>query len=163
MHEIGKMLGKKPGVFQRTLNRLAEEGLLRSEYRAHARYFQVNIKYPLYSEIKKIIAKTVGVEGTLRELLGRIKNIKLAVLYGSFAKGKERQNSDIDLLIVGNSGVEDQLMKELPRLEKQLQREVNYKLYSKTEYQQKKSQDDPFLHEVLTDQKIVLKGNPDAI
>ena len=30
MQEIGKILGKKPGVFQRTLNSLAQEGLLKS-------------------------------------------------------------------------------------------------------------------------------------
>jgi len=101
MREIGRILGKKPGVFQWTLNGLVEDGLLLSEYRGHARFFQANAGYPLYPELKKIVEKTAGVEGTLRNLCRRIKGLKLALLYGSFARGKERKDSDIDLLVVG--------------------------------------------------------------
>ena len=163
MQEIGRILQKKPGVFQRTLNALTETGLLSSEHRAHARYFKANTSHSLYPELKKIIAKTIGAEGTLRKFFARLKEVKAALLYGSFAKGKEHLNSDIDVLIVGNPSVENRLVREIPKLEKGLQREINYKLYSETEYRLKKSKNDPFLQEILTDRKIVLKGNPDVI
>jgi len=163
MHELGKIIGKKPGVFQRTLNGLVEEGLLLSEYRGRARFFQTNVKHPLYPELKKIIAKTVGVEGSLREIFSRVKEVKLALLYGSFVKGKERADSDIDLLIVGRPDLEDRLIKEMTRLERKLQREINYKLYSEPEYREKQKKGDPFLEEILSDQIIILKGNPHAL
>ena len=163
MQEIGKILGKKPGVFQRTLIGLVTEGILISEYRANARYFHANTNHPLYPEIKKIVSKTAGAEGALKEMLRPIKDIKIAILYGSFAKGKERQDSDIDLLIVGSPRVEDRLLKDLPRLEKQLQREINYKLYSESEYRRKRTQKDPFLEEVLSDKKVILKGDGDVL
>lgn len=162
MQEIGRILGKKAGVFQRTLNGFVEDGLFLSEYRGHARFFQANARHPLYPELKKIVEKTAGVEGTLRNLFARIKGIKMALLYGSFAKGKERKDSDIDLLLVGNPRTEDQLLKQVPRLEKEFQREINYKLYSDKEYRDKRAKHDPFLEEVLTDKTIVLKGSPDA-
>ena len=139
MREIGRILGKKPGVFQRTLNGLVEDGLLLSEYRGHARFFQANAGYPLYPELKKIVEKTAGVEGTLRNLCRRIKGLKLALLYGSFARGKERKDSDIDLLVVGNPRIEDQLLRQIPRLEKEFQREINYRLYSDKEYREKRA------------------------
>lgn len=60
MQEIGRALGKKPGVFQRTLNKMEEEGILSSEYKANARYFKANTKYPIYKELKSIISKTSG-------------------------------------------------------------------------------------------------------
>lgn len=163
MQEIGKILGKKPGVFQRTLNGLVEDGFLTSEFRANSRYFQANTKHTLYPEFKKIVEKTAGVETSLQELVNSIKEIKVAILYGSFAKGKERQDSDIDLLIVGTARVEDELSKKIPRLEKQLQREINYKLYSETEYRKRRQIKDAFLEEVLSDKKIVFKGNPDDV
>ena len=163
MQEIGKILGKKPGVFQRTLNGLVDEGFILSEYRGNARFFQANVKHPLYPELKKIIAKTAGVEGALRELFRRLGGIKLALLYGSFAKGNERKDSDIDLLLVGSPRVEDRLIKEIPKLERELQREINYKLYSEPEYRQKRAKGNPFLEEVLTDKSILLKGNPDVL
>ena len=163
MQEIGKILGKKPGVFQRTINTMADEGFLKSEYKANARYFQANTGHTFYPELRKIIAKSAGVEESLKGLVGRIKDIKIAILYGSFAKGTERKDSDIDLLIVGKPEVEDQLLKKLLILEKEIQREINYKLYSEKEFRKKHEKSDPFLEEILHDEKIVLKGDLDAI
>ncbi|MBI1953431.1 MAG: nucleotidyltransferase domain-containing protein [Candidatus Omnitrophica bacterium] len=162
MQEVGRTLGKKPGVFQRALNSLTEEGLLKSEYRGHARFFQADTRHPLYPELKRIVAKTTGVEGTLRNLVERLPEVRVALIYGSFAKGGQRKDSDIDLLVVGKPSVEDKLVREITRLEKKLQREINYKLYSEDEYRQKRNKNDPFLEEVLTDRKIPLKGNPNA-
>jgi predicted nucleotidyltransferase len=163
MQEVGRALGKKPGVFQRTLNSLVEEGLLKSEYRGHARFFQADTRHPLYPELKRIVAKTAGVEGTLRDLVERLPEVRLALIYGSFAKGSQRKDSDVDLLIVGKPSVEDKLVREIARLEKKLRREINYKLYSEDEYRRKRGKGDPFLEEALTDRKIPLKGNPNAV
>jgi predicted nucleotidyltransferase len=163
MQEVGRMLGKKPGVFQRTLNALEEEGLLKSEFRGNSRFFQANTQHPLYPEVKVIIAKTTGVQGALRDLVKGLKDVKMALLYGSFAKGTERKDSDIDLLVVGKPDVENRLLKEIPRYEKKLQREINYKLYSEKEYSEKRKSREPFLEEILTDKNIVLKGSFNAI
>lgn len=163
MQEVGRILGKKPGVFQRALNALAEEGILRSEYRGNARFFQANTQYPLYPELKSIVSKTGGAEGILRRLMEQLKDIEVALLYGSFAKNREREDSDIDLLVVGNPRVETELIKRLRLLEQKLQREINYKLYSEIEYRKKRAKEDSFLEEILTDKIVVLKGNPDAI
>jgi len=57
MQELGRLLRKKPGVFQKTLNNLEKEGILKSEYRANARFFKVNKSYPIYNELKSILSK----------------------------------------------------------------------------------------------------------
>ena len=162
MHELGEIVGKKPGVFQRTLNGLVEQGFLTSEYKARSRFFKANTQHPLYSELKKIIAKTAGAQGLLREFVEKISGIKIALLYGSFAKGREQESSDIDLLVVGKPEVEIKLLKEIPRLEKKLQREINYKLYSEEEFRKKRKSKDAFLEEVLTDKFVLLKGDADV-
>jgi len=58
MQEIGRKLGKKPGVFQRALNNLYKDGLLLSEYKANARFFRINTHNPIYNELKSIVSKT---------------------------------------------------------------------------------------------------------
>lgn len=58
IQEIGRLLGKKPGVFQRTLNNLYKDGLLLSEYKANARFFRINRNYFIYHELKSIIEKS---------------------------------------------------------------------------------------------------------
>ena len=158
MQEIGRILGKKPGVFQRTLNNMVSEGILESEYKANARYFKVNKKYPLYKELKSIVLKTIGVRDSLREILEKIDNIKLAFIYGSFAKGKENYLSDIDLVIIGKPD-EDKLIKELDELEEQLQREINYKLYTLKDIKREVKKKDPFFQEILRDKKVMIIGD----
>ena len=121
MQEIGRILNKKPGYFQKTINNMEEEGVLVSEHKANARYFKVNKKYHLYPELKSIVFKTVGVAGSLRESLKQIKNIKFSFIYGSYAKSAENYLSDIDLVVIGSID-EDALIKELDKMEKKIGR-----------------------------------------
>lgn len=158
MQEIGRILGKKPGTFQRTLNNLVLEGTLESEYRANARYFKVNKNYPLFEELKSIVFKTVGVSGSLKGVLERVGNVEFAFIYGSFAKAKEDYMSDIDLITIGDLD-EDRLIRELDKLEEQLQREINDKLYTLKEFRKEVGGRTPFLVEILRDKKVMVIGD----
>ena len=57
MQEIGRVLGKKPGFFQRTLNNLEKIGFVSSHFKANARFFTLNQTYPFIDEIKSILNK----------------------------------------------------------------------------------------------------------
>ena len=61
IQELGRLLGKKPGVFQRTLNNLHKDGVLLSEYKANARFFRLNKSYFIYNELKSIIDKSAKI------------------------------------------------------------------------------------------------------
>jgi predicted nucleotidyltransferase len=162
IQEIGRILGKKPGIFQRTLNNLEKEGILVSEYKANARYFKTNKNYPLYKELKSIVFKTVGVSGSLKEALKKVGGINFSFIYGSYAKAKENYLSDIDLVVIGNPN-EDLLIKELDKLEDALSREINYKLYSLKDFKKEIKEKEPFLLEILTDKKIMLIGEENGL
>ena len=162
MHEIGRILGRKPGTFQRTLNNMVSEGILTSEYKANARFFKANKKYPIYKELKSIVFKTVGVQGSIREALEEIGNIKFAFIYGSYAKAKEGYLSDIDLAVIGNPE-EDTLIKELDRLEGKFQREINYKLYTLKKFKHDIEEREPFILEITGDKKIMLIGDENEL
>lgn len=158
MQEIGRILGKKPGNFQRTINNMAKEGILTSEYKANARYFKANKNYPLYKELKSIVVKTVGVVGSLKEILEKIGNVNFSFIYGSYAKAKESYLSDIDLVIIGKPD-EDRVIRELDRLERVLKREINYKLYTSSGFKKETKEREPFILEILKDKKIMLIGD----
>ena len=162
MQEVGRILGKKPGYFQRTLNNLVSEGILESEYKANSRYFKVNKQYPLYKELKSIIFKTVGIKGSISDALVELGNVRVAFVYGSYAKNKENHLSDIDLVVIGKPN-EDQLITILDKLEEKLQRDINYKLYSKTEFTKVVNSKEPFILEILRDKKIMLIGGDDEL
>lgn len=162
MQEISRILEKKAGIFQRTLNNMVSEGVLESEYKANARYFKVNKDYPLYKELKSIVFKTVGIKGSIKNILESIGNVKLAFIYGSYAKAKENSLSDVDLVIVGKLD-EDKLIKELDKLEEKLQREINYKLYTLKEIKENIREKEPFVLEILRDKKVMLIGDENEL
>jgi len=162
LRELGRMIGKEPGVFQRAINKLVESGILISEYRAKSRFFKLNKNHPLYQELKSIFFKTVGAEGRLRETLKKIKNIKIAFIFGSYAKGKEDSFSDIDLMIIGKPD-ENKLISEIIKIEKELDREINYHIFSPADWKKKLEEKASFLENVLSQPKIFLIGNKNEL
>jgi predicted nucleotidyltransferase len=159
LSEIGGILGKRPGIFQRGINALEKEGILQSRKRGNQRLFAINKEYVLLEEIQGIVKKTSGVEAILRNFAGSFPQIQIALIYGSYAKDKLRVDSDIDLLLVVSAlSIEDAVLKKLSLIERKVQREINYKIYVSKEFKRKTSSQDPFLEEILSDKYILLKG-----
>ena len=77
-----------------------------------------------------------------------------ALLFGSFVDVKFDEYSDIDLLLIGKVKRTD-LSKKISKLEKQIGREINYTIYSKTEFN-KKQDHDPFLKNIFSNKFIDL-------
>jgi len=93
----------------------------------------------------------------LQNLLEKFDGISQAFIYGSFAKGKEKEDSDIDLLIIGEVN-EDKLIEVISKLEKKLQREINYSIYRKGDFNKKKKEGNSFILDILKEKKISLIG-----
>lgn len=158
IQEIGRILDKKPGTFQRTLNNLISEGILISEYKGNLRFITVNKNYPIYNELKNIIFKTVGIQGSIKQILREIGDIRIAFIYGSYAKSRENILSDVDLLIVGDPN-EENLIKKLDSLEERLKRQINYKLYNFRDFKKEIKEKEPFILGILKDKKVMLMGD----
>ena len=162
LRQLGRIIYKEPGVFQQDINKLVESGILLSEYQANSRFFELNKNHLLYSELKSIFFKTVGAEGKLKEILEKIKNIKIAFIFGSYAKNKEDSFSDIDLMLVGNPD-EDLLISKISKLESQLDREINYHIFSLADWGEKLKEKDSFIKNILAQPKIFLIGNKNEL
>jgi predicted nucleotidyltransferase len=70
-----------------------------------------------------------------------------------------RTDSDIDLAVVGKAAAEAKLLRQLKKVERAIDREVNFKLYTKREFVERRKKGDPFLAEILSDKYILLKGD----
>jgi predicted nucleotidyltransferase len=145
-------------MIRKELMRLEEDGVFLSRKKGNTIYYFLNKSYPLFEELKSIVSKTIGVQGLLREILNKMKGIKFAFIYGSFAKHEETAKSDIDLLIVGKLD-EARLLKEVNKLEGKLKREINYSIFQKEEFQQKMKERDSFMMDLVKNPKIFLIGD----
>ena len=162
VRQLASILTEDPGNLSKELSRLEKGGIFIAELKGNQKHFYLNKKYPLYNELKSILFKTVGVEGMLKDIVGKVKGIQLSFIYGSYAANKENASSDVDLLIVGKP-CEDELLKKIESAEQTLGREINYNVYPAVEFKEKRRRMDNFITNILKRPKIILKGDLNAI
>lgn len=158
LRELERITGIPVGNVRRELNKLKEDRLFTTRKQGNLVLFKLNRHHPHYNELRRILLPVVGIEGALRKELAAIVGIEVAFIYGSFAAGKARSNSDIDLMIIGTPE-RQQLLRQIAALEKQFQREVNYKTYSRKTFLAKQKDKNSFVCEVLEGAKIFIVGD----
>lgn len=158
LRELERILNFSVGNIRRELIKLESTGLFLSENKGNLVYYYLNKSYPLFKELKSIIFKTSGAPKMLQNILNKFDGIDRAFIYGSFAKGEEREGSDIDLLIIGEVN-EDKLIEVISNVERKLQREINYSIYGKEDFKKKEKEGNPFILDILKEKKIFLIGD----
>ena len=162
VRQLQSLLAQDPTNLSRELARLESLNVLISEMEGRQKYFKVNKGVPFYEEMKGLILKTIGVAGVIKSALEQIPGIKCAFLYGSFAKNREKPESDVDLMVVGK--VTSDLFEEaISDSEKQLGRTINVVSYATAEFRKKAKSRDPFITSVLKGPKVILIGDENEI
>jgi predicted nucleotidyltransferase len=161
VRELSGLIDEDPGNLSRELRKLEQEGLFISFSKGKEKYYSLNKNYPLLPELKKIVSKTVGVEGSLRDLVAGFKGISLAFIHGSYSKGREQKTSDIDLVVVGTFP-EKEFTNQIRQLESRLNREINFTLYPKEDFLAERNKEGAFLNLVVKGKTTLLKGSLDA-
>jgi len=161
LREMALRLKEDPGNLSKELSKLEKEGVFISQFRGKQKYFFLNKDYPLFSELKSIIFKTIGIRGSLQNIINKTSGIVSAFIYGSFATGKENASSDIDLYLIVRDSVfnENNFISKIDGLEKTISREINYIYYSEEEWEKQINENDSFVINIKMGPKIVLKGD----
>jgi predicted nucleotidyltransferase len=162
LRELSRLLECSVGSLRRELLKFQEDGLFLTERRGNLVFYSLNTGHPLYGEMKGIVAKTVGVVGSLRQALKSVVCVQVAFIYGSFASNRENPTSDIDVFIIGDASLIE-LSKVLRSIQKRLMREINPTLYARDEYLKRKAEGGGFIEDILTKPKIMLIGNMDDL
>jgi len=151
------------GAVHREIRGLLSSGLLKERRVGNIRLFSLNKKNPVYEEMKNIIRKTEGVIRLVKDAVAPVKGIKAAFIYGSYAKGDERPDSDVDIFIIGDDVDEGTLIVRLNALERKLFKEINFTRYTESEYKGQIRKRNSFVLETVKGRKIFIKGGEDDI
>jgi predicted nucleotidyltransferase len=84
--------------------------------------------------------------------------IRIAFLYGSMARSRQKSLSDVDVLVVGDVEFRE-VVGTLAEAQSQLGREINPTVYGLNEFRDKISAQHHFLRGVLKEEKGFLIGN----
>jgi len=154
IREIATLLRKNPSGIKRELDNLETMGIVTSERIVNLKYFQANKESPLFSELKNLITKSLGLPGALKAVL-RASGAKAAFLYGPYAEGNDVDA--VDLFVIGASY---SLTKELKDLEKRFGQKLNCSMMDEEEYRVKKKKGDANLKRLLSGKRVTLIGRP---
>jgi predicted nucleotidyltransferase len=155
LRDLAVRLGIDPSNLSKELARLEREGLFRWEISGRQKYFQLNREYPLFQEVRSIVAKTIGAVPLIAQSLKKIDGIEEAYLYGSFARNQQDAASDIDVLIIGAPRAQV-LAGAVHKLERQLGREINYTVLTRREFNSRRARKDAFLENVWHNKRVSL-------
>lgn len=163
VREIARLTNTTAGTLHRELSKLAEAQVLIREESGNQVYYQANTAFPIYEELASILRKTSGLAEVLAEALASLaKKIDAAFIFGSSARGTETAGSDVDVLIIGDIRFGD-AVKALYPAQSLVRREINPKVYTKSEWQKLIKEKNSFVKEILKAPKIFIIGTIDDI
>ena len=154
LREISKVTKFASSVVFHELQNLKSLNLVTYEKKANLVIYSINQNQPIIQDLKNIFIKTDLVGELIKQRLE--EKIKFGLIYGSFAKGTETSKSDIDLLIISEIK-EEELLNIIISLEKEINREINYVLWTEKEFI-KKAKDNHLLKTIKSEKIIMLIG-----
>ena len=159
VRQLVRQIDGSVGTAHRELRLLVNAGLiLQTRHESHILY-QANRNHPVFPELRALLAKTMGAFHQIREALRAIENgTEFAFVYGSFARGEENAQSDVDLLVVGEVSF-DELLQHITHVEKSLGRPINPTIFARQELRAKVSAGNRFLRALQTGPLVFLIGN----
>jgi len=159
LSDLAAHLGVGPSSLQRTIAKLVQAGILNRRRDGNRVYYGVDLACPILGELTDILTKTVGIAEPLRYALRPLAGkIRVAFIHGSVAEGRERSESDVDVIIVGDVPALDLTAASFP-LQDRMARAVNFTRYSAKEFREKIAAGNPFLTSVLKRRRIFLIGD----
>jgi predicted nucleotidyltransferase len=162
--ELIRNAGTGSGAAQRELAKLEGSGLIVARRIGHQKHYQANATSPLYSELRSIVLKTVGLAEPLRDALKPLSTaIRAAFVYGSVAKATDQSASDIDLMIISDNLTYGEVFDALERAMRTVGRKINPTVYTAAEFSKRARTENAFVTRVLEQPKLWVIGREDDL
>lgn len=161
LRELARQSGLSLGTVQQEVRRLTRVGVVNARRDGNRVYYRANAQHPVHAELRSLVLKTNGLVGVLHQAL-HDKQVLLAFVFGSVARGETRAESDVDLMVLGPVGLR-RLSQLLSGVAEKLGREINPHVLTPDEFKERQQQDDHFLTSVLAAPKLFVKGTEDEL
>ncbi|MCK5449377.1 nucleotidyltransferase domain-containing protein [Candidatus Pacearchaeota archaeon] len=156
IREVEKLLKISPRTAQLILEDLEDKGIMESKTKGKIKIFKLNLseftkRYLVFVEQYKAIAfleKRFLIKEIIEKITPHIKGI--GIIFGSYVKGLERGDSDLDIFVVGSYNNEG-----IKKVSKNLGVEISIKCYPLKTFEKNLTKD-ILLKEVLKNHVVFL-------
>ena len=161
--KLARELELSPSAVGKELARLAALGMLRAEEPIGvAKPYRLNEQFPLLPGLRSICLYATGVVAVLRELFADAEGVEVAAVFGSLARGDDRPDSDVDLLVVGDIDG-GRLAEMVWEARGRSGRSINLVHYGPEEFRQRIGDRQGFLNRVLDGSLLMVRGEEDEL
>ncbi|MBX7149244.1 nucleotidyltransferase domain-containing protein [bacterium] len=148
VRELATHLEVDAGNLSRDLNKLQQLGLLNVVVQGRNKVLSLNHNHALTPIVTSYFKATQSIDQLIKNKLQTLPDIEQAFIYGSYAKNKMDQHSDIDVLIIGGVSAL-KVQKCLKPVELQTGREIHARILSSKEFANRKKKKDAFIQDVF--------------
>lgn len=157
LRRVVREVNEEVNAVKRELDILYNGKVLLKEKRLNKVFYTLNKHYIFYDEFMRIFAKTTLLNELIQTNISKIGKIKHIALSTQFIKQGNLKSEDIHLLFVGIVVVPE-VADIVNKVEKEMQREINYTVMTEDELAYRKKNNDPFIWKFLRQPKIMLVG-----
>ena len=162
--EVIELVAGGSGAVQRELATLMQAGLITAKRIGNQVHYQADPTSPIFTELRAIVQKTVGIAEPIRQAVTPLANqIAAAFVYGSVAKQTDTASSDIDLMLISEALSYGDVFIALEEAGQALGRPINPTILTRGEFAKRLMAQDSFLIRVLDQPKIWILGGKDDL
>lgn len=141
----------------REVKRLQAAGLIEADTSIRPHAYRASTDAPAFRPLRELLELTVGVPRRLTQALSSIDEVDCAAIHGSWAAGRVRADSDVDVLVLaeGNGAAIRRAVREVGR---EIGREVDVSVVSRLAFRQLVDEHSPFVMKILREPFVDLVG-----
>lgn len=157
LREIQRQTGFALGTVRQDIEKLVKLAVVTRRKDGNRVYYAANSKHPLTADIRQLVLKTAGLVDVLGPALTDGK-IRCAFVFGSVAAGIADAESDIDLMVIGDSGLR-KVSTLLSGTGEQLGREINPVVLAPAEFKRRIREKDHLVSSIMKAAKLFVVGS----
>ena len=160
--QVEDAIGAPATTVHRELRRALDAGLVIRDDSSRPHAYGAATDSPLYEPLKAILARTVGLEVELSEMLRGAPGVMAAVIHGSWVAGRLRPDSDVDVLVVGDVDLSD-LRRRVRPIGRRAGRRIDLTAFRPDEFRRELDARNGFLTKIVAGPVEPLVGELEAM
>jgi predicted nucleotidyltransferase len=148
----------------RELGRAVDAGVATRDQSRRPHLFRAATDSPIYEPLKELLERTAGVRVRLARALDAVAGVRAAAIHGSWAEGRVRPDSDVDVIVVWDGDGDDLAVSRAVRsVGRTIGRDVDVSVVASDDFARLADERNPFVERLLRGPRIDVVGDIAAL